>query len=109
MSEKKYQLMIDPTPRGWVYGFPRALPKEAVMGKGSDLWISNSFDLTEWVVSHGYPEESFQYYSVYPQEVHENCGTPECCGECETTTKQSSVESGERGVEYYTPGSDPQV
>lgn len=23
---------------------------------------------------------------------HENCGTPECCGECETTTKNKNDE-----------------
>ena len=78
-SMKKYQLMIDPTPAGWAFGFPRALPEEAVMGKGYDLWIKTDFDLTEWVCSFGYPEESFQYYRVYPQEV-----------------------------EYVYPGSDPQ-
>jgi hypothetical protein len=70
-SMKKYQLMIDPTPAGWAYGFPRALPEEAVMGKGSDLWIKNDFDLTEWVCSFGYPEESFQYYKLFPQEIEE--------------------------------------
>lgn len=81
---KEYQLMIDPTPYGFAYGFPRALPKEAVMGKGSDLWVSPSFDLTEWVVSFGYPEADFQYFKTYPElvTIHDKCGTPECCGEC---------------------------
>ena len=69
MSEKKYQLMIDPTPGGWVYSFPKPLPEEAVEGKGYDLFIKNDFDLTKWVVEQGYPEESFQYYSTWVEEV----------------------------------------
>lgn len=66
---KKYQLMIDPTPSGWAYGFPRALPEEAVGGTGYDLWIKNDFDLAKWVVEQGYPEEHFQYYKVFPKEI----------------------------------------
>ena len=27
----KYQLMFEPLPGGWKYGFPRALPEEAVV------------------------------------------------------------------------------
>lgn len=72
MSEKKYQLMIDPTPGGWAYGFPKALPDDAVMcgGKAYDLYVNPSFNLGKWVVEeNGYPEESFQYYRLYPQEV----------------------------------------
>lgn len=69
MSNVEYQLMIDPTPAGWAYGFPKALPREAIGGSGSDLFILPSFDLTKWVVEQGYPEESFRYYSVFPQVV----------------------------------------
>ena len=69
MSEKKYQLMIDPSPMGWAYGFPRPVPEEAVMGKGSDLWVRIDFDLGKWVSSYGYPEECFQYYRLYPLEI----------------------------------------
>jgi len=52
------------------------LPEEAVMcgGKAYDLFINPSFDLAKWVVEQGYPEESFQYYRVYPQEAEEMCG-----------------------------------
>jgi len=110
---KKYELMFDPTPRGWVYGFPRPVPQEAVMGKGSDLWIKTDFDLTKWVTSFGYPAESFQYWKTWPQEIHEDCGTPECCGECDTSTKNYNPDEHQGGVEdfttqYYYPGSDPQ-
>jgi hypothetical protein len=100
----KYKLMIDPTPRGWAYGFPKALPDEAVLcgGKEYDLYVNPKFDLSKWIVEEGYPEESLGYYRLYPQEI----------------TEQSSVGSDEGGVmgdlkfttaqDYIYPGSDPQ-
>lgn len=100
----KYQLMVDPTPAGWAYGFPKALPDEAVLcgGKEYDLYVNPKFDLSKWIVEEGYPEKSLGYYRLYPQE------TPE----------QSSVGSDEGGVmgdlkfttaeDYIYPGSDPQ-
>jgi hypothetical protein len=63
MSDKK--LIIDPTPAGWAFGFPKALPDEAVGGSGNDLWIKPEFDLTKWVVEQGYPEANFQYYRTW--------------------------------------------
>jgi hypothetical protein len=69
VEDKRYQLMIDPTPAGWAYGFPKALPEEAVGGTGYDLFIKPEFDLTKWVVEQGYPEENFQYFKQYPLEV----------------------------------------
>lgn len=72
MSEKKYQLMVDPTPAGWAYGFPRALPEDAVDGTGHELWVKPSFNLTEWVCSFGYPEESFGMVRYYPREISTN-------------------------------------
>jgi hypothetical protein len=99
MSEKKYQLMVDPSPAGWAYGFPRALPEEAVGGTGYDLWVRIDFNLTEWVCSYGYPEESFEIVRFYSKEIEDSS----------CTTEQVRVESGERGVDYYEPGSDPQV
>jgi len=100
----KYQLMVDPTPAGWAYGFPKALPEEAVLcgGKEYDLYVDPKFDLSKWIVEEGYPEESLGYYRLYPQEAPE----------------QSSVGSVEGGVmgdlkfttaqDYVYPGSDPQ-
>ena len=99
--------MIDPTPVGWAYGFPKALPEEAVLsgGKAYDLYICPKFDLGKWIVEQGYPGEHFQYYRLYPQEVHDKCGTPECCGTCEISEKTDD----KGGVQYYQPGSDCQV
>lgn len=104
----KYELMIDPTPRGWMYGFPKALPDEAVLcgGKEYDLYVDPRFDLAKWIVEEGYPEESLRYWRQYPQEVNEE------------STKQSRVGSDQGGVmgdlkfttagDYIYPGSDPQ-
>ena len=69
IMSKKYRLMIDPTPAGYLYGFPKQLPEHAIAGTGHDLFILSSFDLTKWVVEQGYPEESFQYYRTWPEEV----------------------------------------
>lgn len=93
---RKYQLMIDPTPAGYLYGFPKPLPEHAVAGSGYDLFILNSFDLAKWVVEQGYPEESFQYYRTWPEEVKED----KYLGE------DSGIE--DFSTNYYYPGSDCQ-
>jgi len=64
-----YALFIDPTPAGWAYGFPKALPAEAIEGTGTKLSVKTDFDLTKWVVEQGYPEESFHYFNMYVKEV----------------------------------------
>lgn len=94
----KYQLMIDPSPSGWVYGFPKALPDEAVLcgGKAYDLYINPTFDLTEWVVAQGYPEESFGYYRMYSREIKDEAA--EKMGDLKFTT----------AADYIYPGSDCQ-
>jgi len=123
MSEK-YQLMIDPTPAGWAYGFPKALPEEAVMcgGKEYDLYVHPNFDLAKWVVEQGYPEESFQYYRLYPQEVEVMCGgvyeeelkeetTNEKMGDMKFTTAGDFMKDQEGDIDldkFVYPGSDPQ-
>ena len=70
----KKKLMFDPTPAGWAYGFPRALPDDAVIHYGGewDYGIKKEFNLTEWVCSFGYPEKSFQYYKVWVEEGDNN-------------------------------------
>ena len=78
----KYKLMIDLTPAGWAYGFPKAVPAEALGGIGQDIFIRNDFDLEKWVVEQGYPETSFQYFRTWTEEDEQK--------------------------EYYYPGSDPQ-
>ena len=66
----KKRLIIDPTPAGWAYGFPKALPEDAVIHYGGewDYGIVPDFDLTKWVVEQGYPEESFRYYRTWVAE-----------------------------------------
>lgn len=69
--EKRYELMVDPTPAGWAYGFPKALPQEAVLrgGMAYDLHVDPKFDLNKWIVEQGYPEEHLAYYRLFAQEV----------------------------------------
>jgi len=88
----KYQLMVDPTPAGWAYGFPRALPEEAVGGTGYDLWVQPGFDLAKWVCSFGYPEESFEMVRYYPQEIKDEAA--EKMGDLKFTTAQDYVYPG---------------
>ena len=92
----KYQLMIDPTPRGWMYGFPKALPESAIHGKGSDLFVRKNFDLIEWLVNEGYPEELIGYWKLYPQEIVDE--SAEKMGDLKFTT----------AADYIYPGSDCQ-
>jgi len=94
--EKKYELMIDPTPRGWMYGFPKALPESAIHGKGSDLFVRKNFDLIEWLVNEGYPEELIGYWKLYPQEIKDEAA--EKMGDLKFTT----------AGDYIYPGSDCQ-
>lgn len=94
----KYELMIDPTPRGWMYGFPKALPDEAVLcgGKAYDLYVNPSFNLVEWIVNEGYPEDLVGYWRQYPQEVKDEAA--EKMGDLKFTT----------AGDYIYPGSDCQ-
>ena len=52
-------LMIDPTPDGWKYGFPKPAPSENV-------------DLDAWAVEQGYPKElaysSYRRYRFWEEE-----------------------------------------
>lgn len=93
---KKYELMVDPTPRGWMYGFPKALPESAIHGKGSDLFVRKNFDLIEWLVNEGYPEELIGYWKLYPQEIKDEAA--EKMGDLKFTT----------AGDYIYPGSDCQ-
>ena len=88
--------MIDPTPRGWMYGFPKALPESAIHGKGSDLFVRKNFDLIEWLVNEGYPEELIGYWKLYPQEIKDEAA--EKMGDLKFTT----------AGDYIYPGSDCQ-
>ena len=49
--------MID-LPDGWKYGFPKELPKDAVMYYGgNDYGVKKEFSVTGWAISEGYPKE----------------------------------------------------
>lgn len=66
------RLMIDPTPAGWKYGFPKALPEEAVVHYGGewDYGIKDDFNLKEWVAEQGYPKSEFKFYKTWVEPKH---------------------------------------
>lgn len=45
---KELVLMADPSPQGYMYGFPKAVPPEVVEGKT---------DMVDWLIEEGYPRE----------------------------------------------------
>ena len=54
--------MIDP-PSGWKYGFPKALPSEAVIYYGgSDYGVKEDFNLKRWFIEGGYPEKEIDSF-----------------------------------------------
>jgi len=97
MSEKKYQLMYDPTPAGWRYGFPKAIPDEGVVGEGINLSVKPDFAFDKWVVEQGYPEELNRYGRLWVEEV-----------ENESAEKMGDLKFTTAG-DFVYPGSDPQV
>jgi len=50
-------LMVDP-PSGWKYGFPKPLPPHATVHYGGeDYGVSKNFNVIEWILKNGYPQE----------------------------------------------------
>jgi len=92
----EYELMFEPLPGGWKYGFPRALPQEAVMGKGADLWINPGFDTVKWVASFGFPEDQIYKWKTWPEKIKDEAA--EKMGDLKFTT----------AGDYIYPGSDCQ-
>jgi len=92
----EYELMFEPLPGGWKYGFPRALPEEAVMGKGADLQINPDFDTVKWVASFGFPEGQIYKWKTWPEKIKDEAA--EKMGDLKFTT----------AGDYIYPGSDCQ-
>ena len=53
--------MIDPTPLGWMYGFPKELPDDVP-------------DVYGWLIENGYPEELTSYckYRIWEENTNES-------------------------------------
>lgn len=50
-------------PSGEEYGFPKALPDEAVIHYGNnDYGAKKDFDVIAWMISEGYPQEKVDFY-----------------------------------------------
>jgi len=55
-------LMCD-VPSGYLYGFPRALPKEATIHYGgTDYGVVKDFNVAEWIVANGYPQKEIDSF-----------------------------------------------
>jgi hypothetical protein len=60
LKELDMRYMVDP-PSGWKYGFPKALPEEAIMGYGgNDYRVKDTFNINEWLVQEGYSKEEIE-------------------------------------------------
>lgn len=100
MSERKYQLMYDPTPAGFKYGFPKPVPLSMVGGTGQDLFVLPDSGFDKWVVECGYPEELHQYGRFWVEEIEDQSGR---------FGNQYTVEiCFGHDDEFVTPGQDPQ-
>ena len=53
--------MCDP-PSGWKYGFPKALPDEAILEVNQNTGISDTFDTKAWLIQNGYPQREIDLY-----------------------------------------------
>lgn len=59
------KMMIDPD-QGYLYGFPKALPNEAVIHYGgTDYGIKKDFDLTQWFMSEGMTQKQVENIDMY--------------------------------------------
>jgi hypothetical protein len=47
--------------------------------------LSKLRDFANWVTTHPWQEIANRFEELLEKEKHENCGTPECCGKCDTT------------------------
>ena len=116
----EYELMFEPLPGGWKYGFPRALPKEAVINEDDKLQLDPKFDIIEWVSSFGFPQDAIHKWKVWPQEV-DMCGgiyeeelkeefatEIEKMGDLKFTTAGDYMKNIESEDKYIYPGSDCQ-
>lgn len=56
--------MIDVSPRGYMYGFPKELPQTAWKLKGSRPIFNKDFDVDNWLVKNGYPRSSLESKAI---------------------------------------------
>lgn len=58
-------LMILP-PSGYDYGFPKAVPEAGTIyyGYKDDYGLKKDFELFEWLLSEGYPQEKIDSYNT---------------------------------------------
>ena len=58
MANNELELVVDPTPKGWLYGFPKAVPEGVWYMDGTvPRFKEEEFNINDWMVEQGYPEK----------------------------------------------------
>jgi len=84
MENSNLECVVDPSPQGWVYGFPKAVPDGVWYMDGKHpRFKEDIFNVNDWMVAQGYPEKLLEH-NILRKWVQE------------------------KKPEYYYPGSDPQ-
>ena len=65
MANNELELVVDPTPKGWLYGFPKAVPEGVWYMDGNvPRFKENEFNINDWMVEQGYPEKLLEYNAL---------------------------------------------
>ena len=62
MENSDLKCMVDPSPSGWAYGFPKAVPDGVWYMDGNiPRFKEDIFNVNDWMVTQGYPEKLLEY------------------------------------------------
>ena len=65
MANNELELVVDPTPKGWLYGFPKAVPEGVWYMDGNvPRFKEKEFNINDWMVEQGYPEKLLEYNAL---------------------------------------------
>ena len=65
MANNELELIVDPTPQGWLYGFPKAVPEGVWYMDGTmPRFKEKEFNINDWMVEQGYPEKLLEYNAL---------------------------------------------
>jgi len=65
MANNELELIVDPTPQGWLYGFPKAVPEGVWYMDGTvPRFKEKEFNINDWMIEQGYPEKLLEYNAL---------------------------------------------
>jgi len=65
MANNELELVVDPTPKGWLYGFPKAVQEGVWYMDGTvPRFKEEEFNINDWMVEQGYPEKLLEYNAL---------------------------------------------